>query len=53
MTTLMTTLLFRIEISATYRGTQEVYSAHVIAPNGQALYHPVEALSVSSATPVS
>jgi hypothetical protein len=49
MTTLMTTLLFRIEISATYRGTQEIYSAQVIAPNGQELYHPVEALSVSEA----
>ena len=45
----MTTLLFRIEIFATYRGTQEIYSAEVIACNGQKLYQPVEALSVSEA----
>ena len=41
----MTTLLFTIEISATYRGTQEIYSAQVIACNGEKLYHVGEALS--------
>jgi hypothetical protein len=45
----MTTLLFTIEVSATYRGTQEIYSAQVIASNGQPLYHPREALSISEA----
>jgi hypothetical protein len=45
----MTTLLFTITISATYRGTQEIYSAQVIACNGEKLYHPAEALSISEA----
>jgi hypothetical protein len=46
---LMTTLLFTIEISATYRGTQEVYSAQAIARNGEKLYHVTEAQSISEA----
>lgn len=33
----MTKLLFTIEISAKYRGTQEIYSAQVIACNGERL----------------
>ena len=45
----MTTLLFTIQISATYRGTQEIYSAQVIACNGEKLYHVGEALSISEA----
>jgi hypothetical protein len=45
----MTTLLFTISISATYRGTQEIYSAQVIARNGENLYHLAEALSISEA----
>lgn len=45
----MTTLLFTIEISATYRGTQEIYSAQVIACNGEKLYHVTEAQSISEA----
>lgn len=46
---LMTTLLFTIEISATYRGTQEIYSAQAIACNGEKLYHATEAPSISEA----
>jgi hypothetical protein len=45
----MTTLLFTIEISAKYRGTQEIYSAQVIACNGERLYRAAEALSISDA----
>ncbi|HET7872540.1 MAG TPA: hypothetical protein VFL42_08520 [Terriglobales bacterium] len=45
----MTTLLFTIAISAFYRGTQEVYSAQVIACNGENLYHLAEAPSISQA----
>ena len=45
----MTTLLFTIEISATYRGTQEIYSAQAIACNGQKLYQVTEAQSISEA----
>lgn len=45
----MTTLLFTIAITASYRGTQEIYSAQVVAPNGQNLYHMAEAPSVSEA----
>jgi len=45
----MTTLLFTIEISATYRGTQEIYSAQAIACNGEKLYRPTEAPSISEA----
>jgi hypothetical protein len=45
----MTTLLFTIEISATYRGTQQTYSAQAIACNGQKLYHVTEAPSISEA----
>jgi hypothetical protein len=45
----MTTLLFTIEISATYRGTQEIYSAQAIARNGEKLYHVTEELSISEA----
>jgi hypothetical protein len=43
------TLLFTIEVSAKYRGTQEIYSAQVIACNGEKLYHAAEALSISEA----
>jgi|RhiMetdeSRZDD1v2_1073273.scaffolds.fasta_scaffold220836_4 hypothetical protein len=43
----MTSLLFTIEVSGTYRGTQEIYSAQVIARNGEKLYHLAEALSIS------
>lgn len=46
---IMTTLLFTIAISACYRGTQEIYSAQVIARNGENLYHLAEALSISEA----
>jgi len=46
---IMTTLLFTIAISPSYRGTQEIYSAQVIARNGENLYHLAEALSVSEA----
>lgn len=45
----MTTLLFTIQISGTYRGTQEIYSAQAIACNGEKLYHVAEALSISEA----
>ncbi len=45
----MTTLLFTIAISAYYRGTREIYSAQVIACNGEKLYHLAEALSISEA----
>jgi len=45
----MTSLLFTIEVSATYRGTQEVYSAQVIACNGEKLYRHTEAISISEA----
>jgi len=45
----MTTLVFAIAISADYRGTQEIYSAQVIARNGMKLYHLAEALSISEA----
>ncbi len=45
----MTTLLFTIEISAAYRGTQEIYSAQVIARNGEKLYHVTEEPSISEA----
>jgi hypothetical protein len=46
---IMTTLLFTIAISADYRGTAEIYSAQVIARNGQNLYHLAEALSIPEA----
>jgi len=45
----MTTLLFTIDISADYRGMEEIYSAQVIARNGTTLYHLAEALSISEA----
>ncbi len=45
----MTTLLFTIAVSAAYRGTQEIYSAQVIAPNGEKLYRCEEAPSISEA----
>lgn len=45
----MATLLFTISISADYRGTQEIYSAQVIACNGEKLYHLAEARSISEA----
>jgi hypothetical protein len=45
----MTTLLFTIAISAYYRGSQEIYSAQVIACNGEKLYHLAEALSIPEA----
>jgi len=40
---IMTTLLFTIDISADYRGMKEIYSAQVLARNGQQLYHVAEA----------
>jgi hypothetical protein len=46
---IMTTLLFTISISADYRGTQEIYSAQVLARNGLKLYHLAEALSIPEA----
>jgi hypothetical protein len=45
----MTSLLFTIDISADYRGTNEVYFAQVIARNGMKLYHLAEAPSISEA----
>jgi hypothetical protein len=45
----MTTLLFTIEVSATYRGIQQIYLAQVMACNGQKLYQPTEGLSISEA----
>ncbi|HEX3321297.1 MAG TPA: hypothetical protein VHR84_11380 [Terriglobales bacterium] len=45
----MTGLLFTISIFAEYRGTKEIYSAKVIAPNGTPLYHLAEALSIPEA----
>jgi hypothetical protein len=45
----MTTLLFTIAISADYRGTNEIYSAQVIARNGMKLYHLAEAISIPAA----
>ena len=45
----MITLLFTISISAHYRGMQEVYSAQVIACNGEKLFHLAEALSIPEA----
>jgi hypothetical protein len=46
---IMTTALFTIAISASYRGTREIYSAQVIACNGEQLYHLAEAASISEA----
>jgi hypothetical protein len=46
---IMTTLLFTIDISADYRGMKEIYSAQVIARNGEKLYHLAEAPSISEA----
>jgi hypothetical protein len=46
---IMTTLLFTIAISASYRGAQEIYSAQVIARNGEKLYNLAEAVSISEA----
>jgi hypothetical protein len=46
---IMTTLLFTIDISADYRGTNEIYSAQVIARNGMKLYHLAEAISIPEA----
>jgi hypothetical protein len=45
----MTTLLFTIAVSAEYRGNKEIYSALVVARNGQNLYHLAEALTISEA----
>jgi CRISPR/Cas system-associated exonuclease Cas4 (RecB family) len=45
----MTTSLFTIAISACYRGTREIYSAQVMACNGEQLYHLAEAASISEA----
>lgn len=45
----MTTLLFTIQVSGTYRGTQEICSAQVIGCNGEKLYHVAKALSISEA----
>ncbi|HEY4978893.1 MAG TPA: hypothetical protein VII25_07010 [Candidatus Acidoferrum sp.] len=45
----MTTLLFTIDISAEYRGTKEIYSAQVLARNGQQLYNVAEAESIPEA----
>ena len=45
----VTTLLFTIAVSATYRGAQEIYSAQVLARNGDRLYHLAEAASISGA----
>jgi hypothetical protein len=43
----MTSLLFTIEVSATHRDNRKIYSAQVLARNGEKLYHFVEALSIS------
>jgi hypothetical protein len=45
----MTTLLFTVAISASYQGTREIYSAQVLACNGEKLYHLAEAASISEA----
>jgi hypothetical protein len=45
----MTTLLFTIAVSAEYRGAQEIYSAQVVACNGEKLYHLAEATTISEA----
>jgi hypothetical protein len=45
----MTSLLFTIEVSADYRGNQKIYSAQVLARNGEKLYHFAEAVSISEA----
>lgn len=45
----MTTMLFTIEISARYSGTQEVYTAQAFARNGEKIYRVTEATSVSEA----
>jgi len=45
----MTTLLFTVAVSAYYRGTQEIYSAQVMACNGEKLYHTTEATTISEA----
>ncbi len=45
----MKTLLFTIDISADYRGVEEVYSAQVTARNGVQLYHLAEAASIPEA----
>ena len=45
----MNSLLFTIEVSACYRDTHKIYSAQVIACNGQKLYHVAEELSISEA----
>lgn len=43
------TLLFTIAISAEYRGTREIFSAQVLARNGEKLYHLAEASSIPEA----
>ena len=45
----MTSLLFTIEVSATHRDNRKIYSAQVMACNGEKLYHFAEALSISEA----
>jgi len=45
----MSSLLFTIEVSAAYCGAKEIYSAQVIARNGEKLYHASEAISISEA----
>jgi hypothetical protein len=45
----MSSLLFTIEVSTSYRDTHQIYSAQVIACNGEKLYHVAEALSISEA----
>ena len=45
----MTTLLFTIDISAEYRGMEEIYSAQVFEPNREKLYHLAEAPLISEA----
>lgn len=46
----MTTSLFTIAISAEYRGTQEIYSAQVVARNGEKLYQSGRGANDSAAS---
>jgi hypothetical protein len=39
-------LVYTISIFAEYRGTQEVYSAQVLARNGEKLFHQAEGASI-------
>jgi len=45
----MPTVLYTISVAAESRGAKDVYSAQVIACNGEKLFHLAEAESISEA----